>query len=58
MSSDKRNGKWGFVGEAVGHATLRSDLPALNIPHVHQGGDSSAQGRNVRLWVTVMTKGM
>lgn len=29
MSSDKINGKWGFVGEAVGHAILRSDLPAL-----------------------------
>lgn len=29
MSSDKINGKWGFVGEAVGHAILRSDLSAL-----------------------------
>lgn len=29
MNSDKINGKWGFVGEAVGHAILRSDLPAL-----------------------------
>lgn len=29
ISSDKINGKLGFVGEVVGHAILRSDLPAL-----------------------------
>lgn len=29
MSSDKINGKWGFVEEAEVHAILRSDLPAL-----------------------------
>lgn len=37
--SDKINGKWGLVGEAVGCATLRSDLPALTflmLPRWHQ----------------------
>ena len=29
LSSGERNGNWGFVGEAVGNAIHRSDLPAL-----------------------------